>query len=266
MVRRPLRVALLTSRRAPALPYLLEDDPNRGRLWEPVAAVTSDPECEELDRLESAGVPTAVHDLRQLYRRRGVRSSDLAVREEYDWHTRTMLRCHRPDLVALCGYLHILTAPMLEPYAARIVNVHDSDLAVLDTSGRPRYVGLRSTRDAIFAGERETRSTVHIVTAEVDLGPPLVRSWAFPVHPLAHDARAWHAIDIIKAYAYAQREWMMRASWGPLLARAIALFAAGRLRLLDGRAVVDETLGPVELDDPAGSAGEPAALRGRGGI
>ena len=86
--------------------------------------------------------------------------------------------------------------------------------------------GVESFRDpclAVFAGEPETRSTVHLVTPEVDVGPALVRSWPFPVHPMVDDARRWGAIDILKAYAYAQREWMMRAAWGPMLRKAIAL-------------------------------------------
>ena len=133
----------------------------------------------------------------------------------------------------LCGYLHILTGPMLEAYPERIINIHDSDLTLTDALGRPKYRGLHAVRDAVFAGERETRSTVHLVTPEVDVGPPLFRSWAFPTHPLIDAARRWRSTDILNAYAYAQREWMMRASWGQLLATAIDLY--GKRRKETGR-------------------------------
>jgi hypothetical protein len=86
------------------------------------------------------------------------------------------------------------------------------------------------------------------VTAEVDQGPPLVRSWGFPSHPLVQDARGWGADRILKAYAYAQREWMMQAAWGPLLARAIGLFARDQVRLLNGRVAIAGRRGPVQLD------------------
>jgi folate-dependent phosphoribosylglycinamide formyltransferase PurN len=121
-----------------------------------------------------------------------------------------LLEPYDADLVVLCGYLHILTAPMLDRYRDRLVNVHDGDLTVLDADGRPRWRGLRSTRDAMLAGAGETRSVVHLVTEEVDLGPVLLRSRPFPVRQTS---------------ASAQRDWMMRTAWGPLLARTIYLFA-----------------------------------------
>lgn len=259
----PLRVALLCSRRAPGLAHLLERDQNRGRLYELVACVTSDPECPELARLDAARVPTVVHDIREFYAARGARLGDLRHRPDYDRVTADLLGRYRPDLVVACGYLHIVTEPMLAAYPGRLANIHDSDLAATGADGRPRYRGLRSTRDAVFAGERETRSTVHLMTNEVDVGPLLVRSWPFPTHALVEQARRWGATDILKAYAYAQREWMMGASWGPLLARTIELFARGEVRLLDERAVVAGALGPVELRPEAPTAAARAAVAGR---
>jgi phosphoribosylglycinamide formyltransferase 1 len=245
----PLRVALLTTRRAPGLDDLLAD-PDRGLTWQFVAAAVTDPESPELARLTAARVPVAVRDLRAFTRARGARRDDLEVRRAFDAETVGRLAPFEPDLVVLCAYLHIATAPLLEAYPRQIINVHDADLAISGRDGRPRYRGLRSTRDAVAAGEPETRSTVHVVTADVDVGPVLVRSWAFPVHRLLLDARRWGAADIVKAYAYAQREWMMRAAWGPLLLKAIGMYAHDQLRWLDGRPIVAGRLGPMTLDAP----------------
>jgi methionyl-tRNA formyltransferase len=195
-------------------------------------------------------VPAIVHDIRRFYAARGARLTALGPRGEYDRRTVELLAPFRPDLVVLSGYLHILTAPALEAFPNRIVNVHDADLTVLDAGGRPRYRGLRSTRDAVFAGAAETRSTVHLVTPEVDVGPLLVRSWAFPVHVMVDQARDLGSGDVLRAYAYAQREWMMCAAWGPMLARTIDVFARDDVRLLGGRAVVAGALGPLELPAP----------------
>lgn len=169
-------------------------------------------------------------------------------RREYDDRTVSLLAPHRPDLVVLCGWLWVLTEPVLAAYSDRVINVHDSDLVLPGADGRPLYRGLRSTRHAVANGESETRSTVHVATEEVDVGPLLVRSWGFPVHPLIEAAREWHAEDILSAYAYAQREWMMRASWGRLLERAIDRYARGEVRVLGGRAVVGGSLGPEEIE------------------
>lgn len=232
--RPPLRVALLCSSRAPGLTYLLDEDVNRGALYEIVCALTSEPECDARDVLDSARIPLLVHDIHAFYGSRGARLPDRAVRREYDRTTLEALRPFRPDAVVLSSYLYLLTEPMLDAFPGTIANVHDSDLQIADADGRPRYRGLRSTRDAIFAGERETRATAHIVTAELDAGPPLVRTGEFPVHPLAAVARAWGATDILKAYAYAHREWVIRSAWGPLLAKAIEILAQGEPGLVGG--------------------------------
>jgi folate-dependent phosphoribosylglycinamide formyltransferase PurN len=207
-----LRVALLASRRAPGLPYLLREDARRGRVYELVAGLTSDPEGEALGLLRAAGVPALVHDLRAFYAARGARRADLQVRRAYDERTRDLLAPFRPDLLVLSGYLHIVTAPLLAAFPQRIINVHDADLALAGADGRPKYRGLHATRDAVRAGEPVTRCTIHIVTDDVDAGPRLARSTPFPVQGRHH---------------YLQREWMMGAAWGPLIAHALERLAQG---------------------------------------
>lgn len=219
---------MLCSRKVPGLDHLLAGGPS----WETVVAVTSDPRCRELLRLQAAGVPTLVHDIRAFYAARGARLADLGLRPDYDRRTAELLAPFRPDLVVCVGYLYILTGPLLDAYSGRVINVHDSDLTLTGDDGRPRYRGLRSTRDAVRAGERETRSTVHLVTAEVDVGPPLVRSWPFPVSPFVTEE---------KAYANAHRRWMMATAWGPLLSRAIERFAQN----------LAHPFGPEELESPS---------------
>ena len=243
----PLRVALLTSRRAPGLSYLLEQDPLRGRLYDFVVGFTSDAGSEELPRLSQAGIPALSHDLATFCGVRGGRRGDLGLRRQYDARTVRFLKGYRPELIVLCGYLHIVTETLLAAYPMAVVNIHDADLTLAGEDGHPLYCGLHSTYDALAAGRQETRSTVHLVTAEVDRGPPLIRSWGFPSHPLVEDARRWKADKVLKAYAYAQREWMMGSAWGPLLARAIHRFALDQVRILGGRAVIAGRLGPEGL-------------------
>jgi len=206
------RVAVLSTTRAPGIDYLLE----RRQL---VAFVATDPANRDLARVADAGVPAAVRDIRAFYATAGLPLKDLDLRRAFDHQTAVLLAERHPDLLITCGYLHILTGPLLEAYAGRILNVHDSDL--------PSYPGLHAVRDAVIAGERSTRSVVHVATEGVDAGPVVVRSWAFPTHPLLDDARRWGAVDILKAYAYAQREWMMRSAWGPLMDEAIRCVADG---------------------------------------
>jgi folate-dependent phosphoribosylglycinamide formyltransferase PurN len=149
-------------------------------------------------------------------------------RRAFDAETASMLRAYDVDAVVLLGYLFVITEPLLAAFPDRILNVHDADLALRNADGSPRYPGLHATRDSIYAGERETRSSVHLVTPELDAGPVIVRSEAFPVAPFVHEAAARGEHDIVRAYAYAQREWMMRSSWGALATQALAAITAQR--------------------------------------
>lgn len=137
-----------------------------------------------------------------------------ALREEFDRETAALLK--HADVVLLLGYLFIVTKPLLRAFPGRILNVHD---------GTSRYPGLHATRDAIVAGERETFSIVHVVTEELDRGPLVVMSDPFPVAPFVHDAVAAGETDIVRAYAYAHREWMMRSAWPALIEQALERFA-----------------------------------------
>ena len=148
----------------------------------------------------------------QVLERRPPRGCD---RNAFDAETADLLR--GSDVVILLGYLFVVTAPLLDAFPGRILNLHDSDL--------PRYPGLHATRDAICAGERETRSCAHVVTPQLDAGPVIARSRAFPVAPFVHEAVARGEQDIVRAYAYAHREWMMRSAWGALAAEAVQRIA-----------------------------------------
>jgi folate-dependent phosphoribosylglycinamide formyltransferase PurN len=233
----------LCSQRAPGLEFLLADAA-RGRLWDLAVALSTDDAFAAHETLQGHGVPCLRHPIRSFYKWQRAPLSDLALRRDFDACTLHLLRPHAPDLVVLSGYLYVLTAPMLEAFPARIVNAHHSDLAA--PPGR-RYPGLHAVRDAILAGETETRATSHVVTAQVDAGPLLLRSWPYPVATLAHQAMAWGALDVVRTYAAAHQQWMLRTSFGPLLAGTIAAYARGGVRVRDGAAWIDGVRGPVDV-------------------
>jgi len=274
-----MRAAVLTSGRAPGLERLLERDAVGEGPYRIAGVVASDPESSALPAARAAGVPAAVRDPEAFCRKRGTSTADGEARRAFDRELARELRGMGAESVIMCGYLWIATDSLLDAFPDRVLNVHDADLTLRNGEGVPLYRGLRSTRDAVFAGEPETRSTVHLATERVDVGPPLILSRAFPVHPMVEEAREWGAEDLLKAYAYAQREWMMRASWGPLLDRALELLAEDRIRVPDaGRAAVDGEPAPIELDERRGrarrdetgpprsarrDAGSPAVVAGR---
>ncbi len=215
------RVAVLCSRRCPGLGNLLEG--HRRREWDLAGCLVSDGGLPERRELEAARVPVRDYPIRSFYAGRPL--SDLALRRAYDRGVVERLEAWRPDLVLLSSYLYLLTAPVLEAFPGRIVNVHGSDLARARPDGRPLYPGLNAVRDAIRAGEPETRATAHTVTERLDEGPILLRSRAFPVAPLVADLRRRGLAHAVNAYAFAHQEWMLETAWGPLLTGTIDLMA-----------------------------------------
>ncbi len=230
--RTPLRVAVLCSRRAPGLAHLLTQAIGTARPFDIVSVITSEPACADAEVVREHGVPMQTHDIRAYYASRGANVyHDVATRRAYDRDTLALLEPDAPDIVLLDGYLYLLTRPMLELYRNRMLNLHFSDLTLRRQDHGPVYPGLRAVRDALMDGQTETRATVHVVNDEPDGGAPLVRSWAYPVSPMVARARAWNAADMLKAYAFAHQEWMIREASGPLLASALSLVATGAIDL-----------------------------------
>jgi folate-dependent phosphoribosylglycinamide formyltransferase PurN len=223
----PLRVAVLCSHRAPALRYLVDHAAPRGPLYEIACCISSEAACADEDAIRACGIPIHLHPIRLFCEQHGTLRTDRGARSSYDIVTAQLLWPYGVDIVVLDTYLYVLSEVMLALYPSRVVNLHHSDLAQIDAFGRPRFPGLRAVRDAVLAGERTTRATVHLVTHGVDEGPPFLRSWPFPVAPLVEQACRWGANDILTAYTYAHQEWMIRSAWGPLMAGTLALVANG---------------------------------------
>lgn len=129
-----------------------------------VAAVISNkPDAKGLAFAAAHGIPTAVVPSREYPDRA---SFDAALQREIDRFS--------PDLVVLAGFMRILTAPFVEHYAGRMLNIHPSLL--------PAFPGLDTHKKALEAGVPEHGATVHFVTAELDHGP-MVAQARVPVLP-----------------------------------------------------------------------------------
>ena len=148
------RVAILISGGGSNMVKLVEsmtgDHPAR-----PVLVASNDPAAGGLARAEALGVPTAAVDHRPFG----------ADRAGFEAALEDALRRAAPDILALAGFMRILTPAFVARWAGRIVNIHPSLL--------PRHRGLDTHGRAIRAGDAEAGCTVHEVTAALDDGPIL---------------------------------------------------------------------------------------------
>ena len=153
-----------------------------------VAAVISNKaDAKGLEFAQSRGIPTAV-----------VPSKEFASRAEFDAALQETIDRFAPDLVVLAGFMRILTAPFVEHYAGRMLNIHPSLL--------PLFPGLHTHRQALDAGVAEHGATVHFVTAELDHGPAIAQA-RVPVLPgdTEDDLAARVLVEEHKLYPYAVR-------------------------------------------------------------
>jgi len=88
-----------------------------------------------------------------------------ATREAFDAALAQAIDAYEPALVVLAGFMRILTPGFVDHFAGRLVNIHPSLL--------PAFTGLHTHQRAIDAGCRFAGCTVHLVTAELDVGPIL---------------------------------------------------------------------------------------------
>lgn len=250
---RPLRVAVFFSGGASGFRYLANHDPNYGDSYDVTVGFTDDPGCPGVEAFEANGIPVETNDIEAFYDDRGADRRNLDVREEFDEATQGLLDPHEPDLVVLSGYMWILTGPVIDTY--HTINVHPADLTIEDETGERVYVGFDPVADAIEAGEPATRSCVHFVTSDVDAGPILVRSKAFPVHEdLTTTLTAHDAEDALRGYIDAHQEWMKWEGDGPCLAAAVDCIAQGRVERDGGMVRIDGEPGFLDLGNESSTA------------
>lgn len=239
-----LRVFVFFSGGASGLRYLADHDPNYGDAYEVVGAFTDVPNAPGAEFVRDRGVPLETNDLEAFYDERGAPTTDLDVREEFDAETRETVAPYEPDVVLLSGYMRILTSPVVSEYP--IVNVHPADLRIEDDEGKRVYTGFDPVRDAVLAGEDETRSSVHLVTEDVDDGPLLVVSPPFHVEREMVETLREHSEEDLDAYLEAHQEWMKWKGDGPALAKTLELVADGRADLQEG--TVDGERAPFVME------------------
>jgi len=92
-----------------------------------------------------------------------VESRGRADREAFDQELAQRIEAHHPAVVALAGYMRILSPSFVDRFAGRLVNIHPSLL--------PAFPGLDTHRRALEAGVRAHGATVHLVTHALDDGP-----------------------------------------------------------------------------------------------
>ncbi|MET3660061.1 phosphoribosylglycinamide formyltransferase [Aquamicrobium ahrensii] len=218
------RTVVLISGRGSNMGALIEAASDPAYPAEIVGVISDNADAQGLRVAAARGIPT-----------RTVLRSDYASKAQHDAAIDAALGGFKAEIVALAGYMRLLTASFVEKWLGRMINIHPSLL--------PSFKGLEPHRRALEAGVKVHGCTVHFVTAEMDDGPIIAQA-AVPV--LAEDDEASLIARVLRAEH-------------PLYVLALKMLAEGKVAMTDGK--VRFSSGPGLVEKPESLLMSPADLR-----
>ncbi len=198
------RTAVLISGSGSNLQALLDATALPGSSAEIVLIVSNRADAFGLERARRAGVPARV-----------IPHRGYPDRASFDAAVDAALRDAGVELVCLAGFMRLLTAPFVEAWRDRMLNIHPSLL--------PSFRGADAHVQALMAGVRVSGCTVHLVRPEMDTGPILLQGLV-PVLP----------DDTVETLS--RRTLEVEHVCYP---RALELLASGRVTIAAGLARID---------------------------
>ena len=118
--------------------------------------VCDQPQAPVIKRAQAAGVRVVLADRR-----------DFASRRDFEIAIIQKLKDYKIDLIALAGFMRVLSPDFVKRYRNRIMNIHPSLL--------PAFKGAHAIADAYEAGVDSTGVTVHFIDEKVDHGPVILQ-------------------------------------------------------------------------------------------
>jgi phosphoribosylglycinamide formyltransferase-1 len=205
-----VRIAVLASGGGTNLQALLDDDFVGPR----IELVVSDrADAHALERARARDVPAVFLD-----------PADHAGREEFGRALALLLAEHGIGLVALAGFMRVLSGELVRAYEGRMLNVHPALL--------PAFPGAHAVADALAWGSKVTGVTVHLVDEEVDHGPIV-----FQEAVAVRDDDDWDSLEA-----------RIHDAEHRLLPRAVRALAEGRITVDGRRVTVREGAGATVRD------------------
>ena len=132
------------------------------------------------------------------------------------------LNSYNVDLVVLAGFLVVIPPQMIAEYRNRIINIHPSLIPSFCGKG---YYGLKVHEGVLERGVKVTGATCHFVDEGTDTGPIILQK--------AVEVQQGDTPEVLQRRVMEQAEWI-------IMPKAIDLIANGRVRVVDGKTLIDE--------------------------
>jgi phosphoribosylglycinamide formyltransferase-1 len=178
-----------------------------------------------LKLVKSYGLPLVCFSYRKFKADKG------AGRLEYDREVMKQLQGFRPDLCVLAGYMLIVGEEMCQRY--NMINLHPA------VPGGPKGTWQEVIWQLIESKATETGVMMHLVTPELDMGPP-VTYCTFPIRGKPFD-KYWQELERIKKnrgednplFKLIRKHGLAREF--PLIIATLKAFSQGKVKIDKGR-------------------------------
>jgi len=170
-----------------------------------VVVVSNNPDAYAIERAKKNKIPVEVIDHR-----------NYSSREDFEREIQKRLDQYKVDLIALAGFMRILTPLFIRNYKNRIMNLHPALL--------PSFPGTNAVKQALMYGVKFTGCTVHFVDEGVDTGPIILQA-VVPIYDTDTEESLLERIHKEEHRIYPE---------------AVRLFGEGKLRIEGRRVLVSE--------------------------
>ena len=176
-----------------------------------VGVISNNKNAYALQRAEEKGIPNVC-----------VSPKAFASRAEFNQALLDTVDQFQADLLVLAGFLVVIPEMMIEAYRNRIINIHPSLIPAFCGTG---YYGLKVHEAALEKGVKVVGATVHIVDEGTDTGAIILQK--------AVEVKQGDTPEILQRRVMEQAEWK-------ILPQAIDLIANGKVKVVDGKVMIEE--------------------------
>lgn len=172
----------------------------KGKVKANLALLVSDnPKAGAISKAKRAGLKVAL-----------VKREDFASKEDFEAKIIHHLEENKIELIALAGFMRILSPQLVERYQNKIINIHPALL--------PSFKGSQAIKDAFNYGAKVIGVTVHFVDEKMDHGPIILQQ----------------AVKVEESDTEASLEAKIHKVEHRLYPQAIQLYVSGKLKI-EGR-------------------------------
>ena len=207
-----LRIAVLVSGGGTNLQAVIDRiEDGTIRNTEIAMVISNNKNAKALERAEKHNIPSCC-----------ISPKDFESREVFNKTLLRTLTDLNPDLIVLAGFMVVIPPEMIRAFKNRIINIHPSLIPSFCGTG---YYGLRVHEAALARGVKISGATVHFVDEGTDTGPIILQK--------AVEVKPTDTPEVL------QRRIMDEADW-QIMPKAIDLIAAGKVKVVDGVAFIEE--------------------------